>query len=234
MQNEKKIKTIVPIDFENLKKYFSDKEVSFLIDYDNSTIKGEKFLTYLSNLDIPCDVIFDQNNENHLELLEYYFKTKNIVSINSLNEESLKVCLEYKKIENFNYSNFIEKNKIEIEKWCNVLQSLSLYNFYTTKSEKFKKFVEEHPLGNCSDVGLNFINLLSFEETSILYEITDKEKLFFYKEFFNEYMFKGKNLFYYWANENNNLFLITSSLCEEARKHAEKQKNEEKINVTSV
>ena len=44
------INTIVPIELKDLKKYFEDKTESYLIDYENSTLKGAQFLTYLSNL----------------------------------------------------------------------------------------------------------------------------------------------------------------------------------------
>ena len=57
------IETIVPISIDNLKKYFTDKNTSFIIDYNNSSLKGNKFLTYISNLDVPCDVILDDSLE---------------------------------------------------------------------------------------------------------------------------------------------------------------------------
>ena len=81
------IETVAPIAIEKLKEYFNDKQKMFLIDYDNSNLKNEKFLIYLSNLDLPCDLIFDKNKEDHQNLLMNYLKTKNIISIPSLEKE---------------------------------------------------------------------------------------------------------------------------------------------------
>ena len=71
------IETTVPISIDKLKLFFNDKEIVFLIDYDNSEFRGEKFLNYLSNLELPCDIKFDVTNKNHLDLLLEYLKTKN-------------------------------------------------------------------------------------------------------------------------------------------------------------
>ena len=44
--------TIAPIPIELLKEYFSDDTIIFNVDYANSILKGEKLITYLSNLDV--------------------------------------------------------------------------------------------------------------------------------------------------------------------------------------
>ena len=44
------IETKAPIAIDDLKKHFTDKDVSFLIDYKTSDLKGEKLLTYLNLL----------------------------------------------------------------------------------------------------------------------------------------------------------------------------------------
>lgn len=205
----KVIETTVPISIENLKIYFNDKETKFLIDYDNSQLKNEKFLIYLSNLDLPCDVKFDIEKEEHMELLRHFFLTKNIVNIHSLEVAALYVCLDHKyKNERFT-KNFIDKNKDVIENWISLLESLSLYNFYCVESKKFKEFVQSHPKGDSTNVGLNFVNLLKYEDFGLIFDNTKKESLKYYEEIFNDYMFKGKNLYYYWSNENNILFLTT-------------------------
>jgi hypothetical protein len=46
-----------------------------------------------------------------------------------------------------------------------------------------------------------------------LYEKIDKQDLKFYKKYFEDYMFKGKNLYSYWANENNPMFLLTFGIA---------------------
>lgn len=203
------IETSVPISIDKLKDYFNDKEKIFLIDYDNSTLKNEKFLIYLSNLDLPCDLHFDKSKEEHLSLLIDYLKSKNLVSIPSLEKESLCVFLQMKEIHDFGYKNFIEKNEEELNKILKLLESMSLYNFYCINSETFKKDVESREHKSCDDLGYNFVNLFKYDDFNLLFENTKSNELFFYEDFFKEYMFKGKNLYYYWANENNPLFLMT-------------------------
>lgn len=203
------IETAVPISIENLKIYFENKETLFKIDYDNSLIKGEKFLIYLSNLDLPCDIKFLKNKKEHLMLLVDYLKTKHIVSLPSLEKECLDVFLEMKKIENNNYSEFILENEEILSETLNLIESLSLYNFYCIQSDEFKEFVESHPKKANDNLGYNFVNLIKQDKFNLIFQNLDRQKLYFYEDFFKNYMFKGKNLYYYWANETNPLFLLT-------------------------
>jgi len=57
------VETTAPIAIEDLKKYFADKETFYLINYKDSELKGEKLLTYLSNLDVPADIKFSTLEE---------------------------------------------------------------------------------------------------------------------------------------------------------------------------
>lgn len=225
------IETTVPISIEKLKIYFNDKDTKFLIDYDNSTLKNEKFLTYISNLDIPCDIKFDITNENHQELLKNYFHTFNIVDLNSLAVTALDVCLTYNfKLEN-EYAEFIKSNKDIVASWVNVLQSMALFNIHSIQSEKFKEYLSTFPKKESPNVGLNFVNLLKLENMNSIFEELDTSELFIYDEYFNSYMFKGKNLYQYWANENNPMFLLTWSISEN---NISSQNNKESESVTSI
>lgn len=207
------IETTAPISIENLKLYFENKDKIFLIDYDNSSIQEEKFLIYLSNLDLPCNIKFDINNTNHCELLKLYFTTKNLVKISALEDAALAVCFAFKKENKGLFKKFIEQNLEIIKPWISVLESMTLYNFYCINSEKFKNFVLQHEEKDCSNIGLNFVNLLENPNMNLLFENIDNKNLGYYKDFFNEYMFKGKNLYSYWANKNNPMFLLTWSIA---------------------
>jgi hypothetical protein len=70
------IETKAPIPIEELKKHFTDKEVSYLLDYKTCELKGEKLLTYLSNLDLPCDL----KNIDY-DLMKDYFHSTSIVNV---------------------------------------------------------------------------------------------------------------------------------------------------------
>jgi hypothetical protein len=199
------IETIAPIAIDDLKKYFTDKTTFYRIDYENSSLKGTKLLTYLSNLDLPSDVQFKD-----MELVKDYLHFPVLCNIPSLEAKVIDLLLEYKGIIEGDNKQFIEDNIEIVEKWVTKLDSLTLFNMYTVKSEEFKQFVESFPLDETSELdGVNFLSLLKHKDFYLFYNKVDKSKLKFYKTYFTEYMFKGANLFKYWTNENNPLFLLT-------------------------
>lgn len=206
------IETTVPISIENLKKYFENKEINFHIDYDNSVLKEEKFLTYLSNLDVPCDVNLNIENEEHQKLISIYMHMQNLVDITSFEEEVLCICLQAAGVVEVQkeYENFMEKNSQIINHWLQIFRSLSVYNSYIIKEESIKKTCREKFENIKSEgVGNNFVNLLKYKNCDLLYFYNEDEKLYFYEDLFEEYMFSGKNLFSFYANKNNKLFLLT-------------------------
>ena len=225
------IKTIAPIAIEDLKKYFVDKSIIYNIDYTNSKIKGTKLLTYISNLDIPCDITFNDKNEKE-ELLKEYLNSSVLCSIPSLEIQTIKLLLEYKEIgieiNPILYKNFIEDNLEIIKKWEGILDSLTLFNMYIVNSPEMQEFVKGFPEDNTDDLtGINFLSLLKHENFFMFYNKIDQSNLKFYSTYFNNYMFKAKNLFFYWANENNPLFLLTWGIANNIH-------NESKINVAPI
>jgi hypothetical protein len=202
----------------DLKKYFVDKSITYNIDYTNSKIKGEKLLTYISNLDIPCNISFSNENEKQ-ELLKEYLNSSILCSIPSLEIQTIKLLFEYKEIGIENnpilYKNFIEDNLEIIKKWESKLDSLTLYNMYIVNSPEMQEFAKGFPEDNTGElVGINFLSLLKHENFYIYYSKIKESNLKFYTKYFNEYMFKGTNLYSHWANESNPLFLITFGISE--------------------
>lgn len=216
------IETTAPISIDNLKKYFADKNVKFVIDYKNSTLKGSKLLIYLSNLDIPVDIDLNETSDEFYPLLKNYFESSFILNIDFLERAAIKVLLASKDLlENLRepdeskqrLHNFISENKDLIEQWSAKLDSLTLYNLYTINEPAFKEFVRKHPEAESPSEGINFVSLLKHEDFYSFYESINQEHLRFYKDYFDEYIFKGKNLFYFWATENNPLFLLTTGVA---------------------
>lgn len=211
------IKTTAPIAIEYLKEFFTDRDgTSFLIDYENSQLQGSKLLIYLSNLDVPCDIDIDIFSDEYLTLLAEYMKTPFILNIDTLEKGAIDVLLKIKgQSDATSYDSFIVKNKEIIENWVDILDSLPLYNLYTINVDEFKQFVSSRPKKD-SDItkGINFVSLLKHEEFFDFYQTWNAEKSFFYEQFFNDYMFKGKNLYNFWANENNPMFLLTFGIVE--------------------
>jgi len=211
------INTIAPISIEDLKKYFENKSVEFIIDYTNSKIKGTKLLTYISNLDIPCDISFNDKNEQE-ELLKEYLNSTVLCSIPSLEILTINLLLEYKEIDIENlipHKNFIQDNLEIIKQWESKLDSLTLFNMYIVNSPEMQEFAKGFPVDETEELtGINFLSLLKHELFYIYYGKIKESNLKFYTKYFSEYMFRGKNLYSYWATENNPLFLLTFGISE--------------------
>lgn len=234
------VETVAPISIENLKKYFTDKTTFFIINYKDSTLKGAKLLTYLSNLDIPCDISFKGCSDKEcMDMIKDYLHTTMIVNIPTLERTVISVLLQAKGIIQVIDTEFIPNNKEILDKWISKLESLTLYNMYSI-GDSFKEFVTSFETDDSSDlVGVNFISLLKHEHFYPFYSKVDKENLRFYTHYFNDYMFKGKNLYAYWANENNPMYILTSGIADgqitgESYSSVTKQTLEELTNATPI
>jgi hypothetical protein len=210
------VETIAPISIDNLKKYFTDKTTFFVINYKDSTLRGTKLLTYLSNLDIPCDINFKNcSSDECLDILKDYLHTAMIVNIPSLEKATIAILHQVKELAPIHDKEFIETNKEILNKWICKLESLTLYNMYIVKDETFKEFVDSFEIDESNElIGVNFISLLKHRSFYSFFGNTNQKRLKFYSHYFNDYMFKGKNMYSYWANENNPLFLLTYGIAE--------------------
>jgi hypothetical protein len=208
------INTEAPIKIEHLKNYFEDKSTFFIIDYAESSIKADKLLTYISNLDIPCDIKFT-NTDELSEMVGHYLNSSFLVSVPTLERVVISLLLQHKKIVEPVNVDMLTEYKQQLEQWTNKLESLALYNLYMVNEESFKKWViEAHEEDATSSlIGVNFLSLLKHDEFYNFYQVmTTTPK--YYSCYFNEYMFKGQNLFSFWANERNPMFLLTWGINE--------------------
>lgn len=201
------IETKAPIAIDDLKKHFTDENVEFLIDYDKSDLKGEKLLTYLSNLDLPCDL-----KNMDMSLLKDYFHSTSLLCCKELEEQAIDVLLQFKTIDDFgpDVQKFISENLDIVKTWTSKLDSLSVYNMHTINEPKFKEYAESFTHDDTDELeGVNFISVLKNTRFFEFYKHVKKDDLKFYTKYFNEYMFRGKNMYSYWANANNPMFLLT-------------------------
>ena len=235
------VETVAPISIDNLKKYFTDKTTFFVINYKDSTLKGSKLLTYLSNLDIPCDIDCTGCDEQEVySLFSDYLHTTMIVNIPSLEKAITAILLQFKGMSKNIDHKFIEDNKEILQKWSSKLDSLTLYNMHIIGQDEFKVFAESFEKDDSSELeGVNFISMLKNDYFYAFYEKVEQENLRFYTNYFNDYMFKGKNMYSYWANDNNPIFLLTYGIAEgmitgESYNSAKQKTLEELANATPV
>lgn len=207
------VETTAPISLNHLKLYFSDKTTRYTIDYENSQLKDELLLTYLGNLELPCDLKIE-NKESLYHLLKHYFSFRQIVDIPYLEHKAIDILFQYKGLIETVDSDFINDNLEIISKWSKKLDSLTLYNMWIVETGEFKDFVKTFPENDTDAIeGVNFVSLLKYPHFYSYYSIMNEANLEYYSVYFNEYIFKGNNLYSYWANENNPLFLLTWSIA---------------------
>lgn len=207
------IKTTAPIKIDDLKKYFEDQTTFFEIDYTNSTIKADKLLVYISNLDIPCDIVFSTEQEIE-EMLECYLDTSFLTNLRTLELITISLLLQMKGVIPEVHTSTLERLNSKLQHWCDRLDSLPLYNMYTIDSEEFKDWVvDQHEHDDTTTlVGINFVSLLKHEEFFAYYQAPITAPKYF-THYFNAYTFKGKNLYSYWATESNPMFLLTMGIA---------------------
>lgn len=212
------IETTAPISIDFLKKYFEDPTTSYIIDYANSTLKGQKLLIYLNNLDFPVDLKIDIDSEEFQELLVEYFKCPYVLNIKILEEAAFESMMLHRGLMQDPHPStqrFVDENSELVSVWASLLDSCTLYNFYCLKDPEFDDFIKSHPEDTTSNFAVNFVNLLKYSEFYSFYQNVNTDGLKYYSVYFNEYVFKGKNLFSYWANEENPLFLLTSAIADD-------------------
>jgi hypothetical protein len=134
-----------------------------------------------------------------------------LINVKSLEFKAIAVLMEAKgMVQEPLCKEFVERNKEIIDTWISKLDSLTIYNMFIVQNPEFKSFAESFPQDTTTDVvGINFVSLLKHEEFYILYSKIDKANLKFYSKYFTDYMFKGKNMYSYWAVKENPLFLLT-------------------------
>ena len=226
MQPEIKFSKI-PFNLEEMKEYFMDKNKFFIINYNDSELKGNRFLSYVGNLEIPFEINYtDMSKEDRFDLVEEFLKSRNIVKLNSLALTVAELLVYSRGIRNVQLSQqclftdlemdeLIAKNQEIIDRWNTFLLSTNVFMLTTIKevnqAYNFKTQFKE--ISDAIYVGQNIVQLFSvprFMESYLSAEI-DRE-LFYFKHQFEDYMYKGKNLFHYYRTPENTPYSIFETL----------------------
>ena len=196
----------VPLPIESIKEFFQDKEIKFLVDYNNSKIKDHVFLTYVSNLDIPIDIKDNIEEETLFKLLYCYMEVKTITDIPFLNSVITQIILaaagsksaaDNGYLSNEQLNQFISSRQEIISIWLAFFNSLPLYLMSTfDELNKKEKISENNDIIDDTDiVGLNVVNLIKQDIMLEFFAQQINAQQFWFKQQFESYMFKGKSLY---------------------------------------
>lgn len=206
------IETIAPIPFEELKKYFQNEQTQYIVDVEKSELQGTKLLTYLGNLDIPIDIRVTDKQALY-DLAKEYLHFDQMVNIQTLEDITLGALFLLKGMDENGLNDFVEENYEILRKWEKRIDQLLVYNLHTINHPEYAKWIEDLPVDeDDSREGINFVSLLKHRTTYALLGETKDDNAMYNPTFFNESIFKGNNLFFYWAHENNPLFLLWNAI----------------------
>jgi hypothetical protein len=181
-------------------------------------LKENIFLTYLSNLDLPSEVNFEGSTfEEREKLFTIYLTTRNIIKCETLRLNIANILLRFREVDTaevftnlvFNEQEvqiFIKNNLELLTKWNHFLESTILFAFSTIPELK-AEFDFSDGIDQCEDnayVGTNVVNLFSIPGFMMLFFSKPiSGPLTYFKPQFEEYMFRGNNLFSYYDVEEN-------------------------------
>lgn len=214
------VRTVAPIPGDLLRRSFVEN-ILFVIDYEGSRFKDKVFLTYLCNLNIKVRIDLP-NQASALELFKAYLHLPAIANIEEMNEIAANVMLAFQGKPHrlsFDPAGFIEANREILEVWNRRLCQLPVFALYCRGGE-LKQMAMDYPLDeDNSMVGVNYVKLIGHPDFCFLVEGIEEKDKTFNPVLFEKFFFKGANLFHFFANPNNPLFmavLMTGSQMREA------------------
>ena len=216
--NDKVISCTAPIQLDDLKKYFTDKSLNFHINYTDSTLQDKKLLVYLSNLGVPCDIIFsdDFSFEERADLLGQYMTLPLVIEVPILNLAASLVVFKAKgyNIEDAYPHPYFSEQEVNtfltdydniVQKWIKFLDSCTIYAQKCLPELNSREFLTDgvEILSDREYVGYSIVKLFSLSFFFNNYYKKSLGPLAYFEIQFEDYMFQGKNLYHYFASKNN-------------------------------
>ena len=221
--NNKAISCTAPIQLDDLKKYFTDKSLNFHINYTDSTLQDKKLLVYLSNLGVPCDIIFsdDFSFEERADLLGQYMTLPLVIEVPILNLAASLVVFKAKgyNIEDAYPHPYFSEQEVNtfltdydniVQKWIKFLDSCTIYAQKCLPELNSREFLTDgvEIISDREYVGYSIVKLFSLSFFFNNYYKKPLGPLAYFELQFEDYMFQGKNLYSYFANKNNILLFL--------------------------
>ena len=216
-----------PLDLEDIKKYFVDKTINFQLDYSKSELHTEKFLIYVSNLGIPADLTLTKNLSFYqkFSLLEAYMNISSVVSLRTLNLAASSIVMRHKGYDLQNtYPDpyfteeeadlFINDHIELVDRWIKFLDSCTLYAQKCIPELDDEEFLTGGIpiINNKNYVGYSIVQLFSLDFFFHNYYRKPLGELAYFRPQFEDYMFQGKNLFFYFSTKHNFLLPMLRTL----------------------
>lgn len=220
----------LPMGPELMRTFFDDKTKVFTVDYGKCELKGNVFLTYVSNLGLNAEIDFEgASGDEKLDLIKNYMHSRHIVSSETLGLAVMQILMAYKGAQAMAFdriervlskeevTRFIDENEEVVSAWTTFLDSTLLFLMHSF--EGLGEAMDlEHSFEVVDDqryVGLNVVNMFGIEGFFELYFSAPVKEMKFFTRQFNEYMFNGKNLFFYFQTEENSFLKLLSGLLNE-------------------
>ena len=217
----------VPLAIDQIKEFFENKNLFFFVDYSQSKIKGNMFLTYLSNLDLPFEIMLNGTPKQEVfDLVKTFMETRNQSSSDVLRLTVADIILTHKGIDTSLWlqnkvlktdeiREFIGLNLELVKKWDTFLSSMMIFMLKSFPDlEKNLKISEAFPhLKDPNYIGGNVVQLFSIPGfLELFFSVPYAGELYYFDAQFEELMFKGKNLFHYFHCDENTFFGFINSI----------------------
>lgn len=197
----------LPLSPADMVEFFKNKEQHYEIDVETTLqdMTERSMLLYLSNLGIRCSFSFVTP-----ALMREYMVMKDFVEAPMLMAIHANILL-FLKYHSFGYPaaeeyfdeedtiSFIEENQDLVIVQAMFLDSFLLY-IETRRDESIEHVTEDDALYD--ELGFSVLKLLQYEDFMIIFslEVPELEEQTYFTKYFDDYMFKGKNLFHYAAS----------------------------------
>ncbi|BCM95110.1 hypothetical protein [Burkholderia phage FLC6] len=210
----------VPFPADKIREYFQDKSLFFIANYSESKLKGGAFLTYLSNINIPSDVKFNTpiGYDEYAEVMKAYMEQPGVINCAGLHVMAAEMLLFAKglpyerspyalPIEAAIVQQFIDSHKEMVDKWLHFIDSTQVFALRSIKAlNDFYNPETRFPVvEDRSYVGWNIAQLFRIPEfIAVYFQIEGAQyKLSYFKDQYEEYMFKNETLAKYFQSQNN-------------------------------
>lgn len=205
-QEKRSIITTAPIPMDLLRLKFTE-DVHYIIDYTQSKFKGKVLLTYLTNLNLDCEIKFS-DTESEMSVFKEYLSLTSMVQAPQFENIVIHILLDVLGVPNgltFDPTEFIQENSDILARWLTNVAMLPTYSFHC--HPKLKEHVNNYEEVEDDLRGINFVNLIKHPDFPLLISAVPDSTWCWNKTFFNEPCFAGKDMFQFFMDKNNPLFI---------------------------